>query len=436
MGSRRRCTRRSTAACSLRFTLQGLRALAPSTPIAHLSYYEADALARYLGGRLPTETEWEVAAARAPVAGNFRGRRAPACPAPVAPARALGASRALRRRLGVDGALGYDPYPGYHAPPAGALGEYNGKFMVSQKGAARRLVLHAAPPHARLVPQMTSWHPATRFQMTGVRLARDLSDAMGAAETAVGADVRAGLLATPKRLPPYLFYDDAGSRLYEDITRLPEYYLTRTERAILEAHADAIVRRAARRPGAAADPGARRGERYEDRAAPARGAASSRASASASPSTSRAPRSRRRRSGSRARPGRGPGRAGRDAALRGVPAPVARAGAEIWCSSSAAPSATSRTTRPSPSSAACAARWVRARRYSSARTFQEGPGDPPPRLRRQRGRDRRVQQEPPGAPEPRARGRLRPGPLPPRGALERARVARRDAPRERWGARP
>jgi dimethylhistidine N-methyltransferase len=65
----------------------------------------------------------------------------------------------------------------------------------------------------------------------------------------VAADVRAGLSATPKRLPPYLFYDDAGSRLYEDITRLPEYYLTRTERAILEAHADAIVLRASRGPG-------------------------------------------------------------------------------------------------------------------------------------------------------------------------------------------
>jgi L-histidine Nalpha-methyltransferase len=72
---------------------------------------------------------------------------------------------------------------------------------------------------------------------------------MSATETAVGADVRAGLLATPKRLPPYLFYDDAGSRLYEDITRLPEYYLTRTERAILEEHADAIVLRAATSPG-------------------------------------------------------------------------------------------------------------------------------------------------------------------------------------------
>jgi L-histidine N-alpha-methyltransferase len=57
----------------------------------------------------------------------------------------------------------------------------------------------------------------------------------------VAADVRAGLLARPKRLPPWLFYDAAGSALFEEITRLPEYYPTRTERAILTAHADEMV---------------------------------------------------------------------------------------------------------------------------------------------------------------------------------------------------
>jgi dimethylhistidine N-methyltransferase len=63
-------------------------------------------------------------------------------------------------------------------------------------------------------------------------------------ESGVARDVRAGLRATPKRLPPYLFYDEAGSRLYERITTLPEYYLTRSERAILKTHASAIVERA------------------------------------------------------------------------------------------------------------------------------------------------------------------------------------------------
>ena len=83
-----------------------------------------------------------------------------------------------------------------------------------------------------------------------MRTARSTAGAADySAEGGVAADVRAGLRATPKHLPPYLFYDDAGSRLYEKITLLPEYYLTRTERTILEEHADEIVRRASRGPG-------------------------------------------------------------------------------------------------------------------------------------------------------------------------------------------
>lgn len=64
----------------------------------------------------------------------------------------------------------------------------------------------------------------------------------------VGAEVMRGLTATPKALSPWLFYDEAGSRLFEAITRLPEYYLTRTERAIFAQHADAIVASAGEEP--------------------------------------------------------------------------------------------------------------------------------------------------------------------------------------------
>jgi L-histidine N-alpha-methyltransferase len=64
---------------------------------------------------------------------------------------------------------------------------------------------------------------------------------LGDASEAIGAAVRAGLSRARKRLPPWLFYDDEGSALFEEITRLPEYYLTRTERAILTAHADAMI---------------------------------------------------------------------------------------------------------------------------------------------------------------------------------------------------
>ncbi len=64
---------------------------------------------------------------------------------------------------------------------------------------------------------------------------------VSALTTSIAEAVRTGLSATPKTLPPWLFYDEAGSRLFEQITELPEYYLTRTERAILATHADAIL---------------------------------------------------------------------------------------------------------------------------------------------------------------------------------------------------
>jgi L-histidine Nalpha-methyltransferase len=71
-------------------------------------------------------------------------------------------------------------------------------------------------------------------------------------DSGIAADVRRGLTASPKALPPYLFYDDAGSLLYERITELPEYYLTRSEQAIFERYADEIVARAS--PAAPASP--------------------------------------------------------------------------------------------------------------------------------------------------------------------------------------
>ncbi|HVU51705.1 MAG TPA: L-histidine N(alpha)-methyltransferase [Polyangia bacterium] len=91
--------------------------------------------------------------------------------------------------------------------------------------------------------------------MTGPGVDREAAARRGAgwSDGAVARAVREGLLASPKRLPPWLLYDDAGSALFDEITRLPEYYLTRTEHAILDENADAIVG-AARPPGAAAGP--------------------------------------------------------------------------------------------------------------------------------------------------------------------------------------
>ena len=114
--------------------------------------------------------------------------------------------------------------------------------------------------------------------------------------------MRRGLTRARQTLPPYLFYDDEGSRLYERITELPEYYLTRAERAIFAVHADAIVAAALAGEGRAVERRrARRGERDEDGAAPAKRCFDGRGGVGTSRSTCRAARSTRRRVASRRR---------------------------------------------------------------------------------------------------------------------------------------
>ena len=146
----------------LQFTLGGLRPLDEAEPVAHVSFYEADAYARWAGARLPTETEWEAAAAGAPEDGTFAdgGRLHPAA------ARAV----QLRGDVWEWTRSAYAPYPGFR-PLAGALGEYNGKFMVSQLvlrgGSCATPLGHARPTYRNF------FYPDARWQFTGVRLARD-----------------------------------------------------------------------------------------------------------------------------------------------------------------------------------------------------------------------------------------------------------------------
>jgi ergothioneine biosynthesis protein EgtB len=150
-------------------TLSGLRALDPSEPVCHVSYYEADAFARWAGARLPLESEWEVAAAAVPIDGNFveRGRLHPA---PLAQDARPGVPAQLFGDVWEWTQSPYVPYPGYR-PPAGALGEYNAKFMSSQ------MVLRGgscASPRAHLRPTYRNFFPpAARWQFSGLRLARD-----------------------------------------------------------------------------------------------------------------------------------------------------------------------------------------------------------------------------------------------------------------------
>ncbi len=145
------------------FSLSGRREIAPHAPVAHISFYEADAFAAWAGARLPTEFEWEAAAATAdPAAGNQLDR-----PGAVAP-------------LGGPGLFGdcwqwtssaFLPYPGFR-PAAGAVGEYNGKFMNGQR--VLRGASCATPRGSSRRTTRNFFYPHQRWQFTGLRLARDI----------------------------------------------------------------------------------------------------------------------------------------------------------------------------------------------------------------------------------------------------------------------
>jgi dimethylhistidine N-methyltransferase len=192
----------------------GWQPVDPDAAVVHVSFYEADAYARWAGARLPTEAEWE---------------------------------HAVRTRHDLEQvydtawqwtASAYTAYPGFSAADD-AVGEYNGKFMSGQmvlRGGAS-----VTPPGHSRPSYRNFYRPGQRWMFAGVRLARALARADDDERQAFLRDTLAGLSTPQKTFSPKYFYDGAGSALFEAICETPEYYPTRTETALLHTIAPALA---------------------------------------------------------------------------------------------------------------------------------------------------------------------------------------------------
>ena len=202
--------------CWFQMTPAGLQPIDPAAPVLHVSYFEADAYARWAGARLPTEFEWEHAV------------------------RTVQGLEQVYDTAWQWTSSSYAPYPRFRTA-AGAVGEYNGKFMSGQV-VLRGACIATPPGHAR-ASYRNFYRAGQRWMFSGVRLAKDVDLASDAADRDPEflSDVLAGLAQQPKALSPKYFYDDHGSDLFEAICETPEYYPTRTEIGMLRGIAPEIA---------------------------------------------------------------------------------------------------------------------------------------------------------------------------------------------------